>query len=165
MKLKHVFSHISAKVAMLVTLCVFSFSSCENNACKEPMFSMMKISFYQRQKPQGAISFPQFTINPVKNGKLLAAIYDTIGLSAIELPLDPSDTISRFFIVSEVVRDTLVVYHNNTDEFVSAECGARTTSRLDSVFFWGGHFEDSISIVNPKVNGAFNVQNVKIYFD
>ena len=142
------------------------FSSCTNDACKESMYTSMQVLLYSKGTPTQATSLDTLSIIAMRNGLPVDTIYkDSSGVSVWELPLDYTSGISKFYIRSNSLRDTLVVRHTNTDEFVSAECGSRVVSHIDTVYFSHGHFEDSISVVNHTVNGAYNGKNVKIYLD
>ena len=142
-------------------------SSCDNEVCKEDMYTSMNISLYNRSlTTQYFPLVDTFSLYRVKDGKLVATEYtDTAGVYSFKLSLDPSSTTSRYFLNSPYLHDTIIITHVNSYEFVSAECGARIVSYIDTVYFAGGHIEDSISITNHFVNGAYDAQNVKIYME
>lgn len=151
---------------IFLLFCCFSFlCSCSNNACKEPMNTTMQVYFFSKSTGN---PLPQesFSIYACKNDVLIPTQYvDTLGLSHVDLQLDYNDTISKYYFSTPTIRDTFVVIHKNTNVFVSAECGSRVVSKIDSFYYGRGQFGDSISIVNPNVNEYFNGKNVEIYFD
>lgn len=141
------------------------FLSCSNDACKEPMNTSMQVLFYS--KPGNVLmAMDTFSIYAVKNNELFPTEYiDTVGLYQVNLHLDYTDTISRFFFKSKTVRDTFIVVYSNKAEFVSAECGSRIVSVIDTFYYGRGRYGDSIAIKHPSVAGVYNGKNVEIYFD
>ena len=158
--LKYVFLLVASPLLLL-------FASCDNDVCKEDMYTSMSVTLYHRTFPSQ--TFPlvdTFSLYRVKDGKLIATDYtDTAGVYSFKLSLDPSSSKSRSFLNSPYLHDTIIVSHVNAYEFVSAECGARIVSYIDTVYFASGRVEDSISITNHFVNGAYDAQNVKIYME
>lgn len=164
LKMKSLFKYILLFTAIPL---LAGLSACDNEVCKEDMYTSMNISLYNRSVPsQNFLLIDTFSLYRVKDGKLLPTEYtDTAGVYSFNLSLDPSSTTSRYFLKSPYMHDTIVIKHINSYEFVSAECGARIVSYVDTVYFAGGHVEDSISITNHFVNGAYDAQNVKIYME
>ena len=96
-------------------------------------------------------------------------LYDTKSTSTLNLPLQKLDSISSFAFISTINRDsnlieivdTIDIYHTNTEEFISLECGcvvsntivgiAQTTNRIDSIV-----------VMSPDVNPQ-STNNIKIY--
>jgi hypothetical protein len=96
-------------------------------------------------------------------------LYDTKSTSTLNLPLQKLDSISSFAFISTINRDsnlieivdTIDIYHTNTEEFISLECGcvvsntivgiAQTTNRIDSIV-----------VMSPDVN-LQSTNNIKIY--
>lgn len=147
-------------------MAIVAFTSCDTEVCKESMYTPMNVNFYYKAYPTQGFNLDTFSVFRVKDGVLTATEYiDTVGTSKLVLTLDPSSTVSKYYIKSEFFRDTIVVLHKNVNEFVSAECGARMVSHIDSFYFAAGHAEDSISISNPDVNGVYDAQNIKIYME
>ena len=96
-------------------------------------------------------------------------LYDTKSTSTLNLPLQKLDSISSFAFITTINRDsnligivdTIDIYHTNTEEFISLECGcvvsntivgiAQTTNRIDSIV-----------VMSPDVN-LQSTNNIKIY--
>ncbi|HJV78223.1 MAG TPA: DUF6452 family protein [Paludibacter sp.] len=57
--------------------------------------------------------------------------------------------------------DTLTVLHQNTDKYLSLECGSIKIHSVDTILTTN-NFIDSIRIINRKVNNI-NVENIQIY--
>ena len=65
------------------------------------------------------------------------------------------------------VVDTLTIRHTNMQEFVSAECGCRTTFRLDEVRHTRHNIADAIifdQYVTSSIANNHNEKHIKIYF-
>ena len=58
-------------------------------------------------------------------------------------------------------RDTLIVTHQNTDKYLSLQCGSIKVHSIDTILTTN-NFIDSIRITNRKVSNI-NVENIKIY--
>lgn len=96
-------------------------------------------------------------------------LYDTKSTSTLNLPLQKLDSISSFAFITTInqdsnlieIVDTIDIYHTNTEEFISLECGcvvsntivgiAQTTNRIDSIV-----------VMSPDVN-LQSTNNIKIY--
>jgi hypothetical protein len=96
-------------------------------------------------------------------------LYDAKSTSTLNLPLQKLDSISSFAFITTINRDsnlieivdTIDIYHTNTEEFISLECGcvvsntivgiAQTTNRIDSIV-----------VMSPDVN-LQSTNNIKIY--
>lgn len=141
-------------------------SSCDNNACKESMYTPMNVQFFHKDAAKSPYVMSAVSVFSVRAGQLVDTdIKDSSFAFAYNLMLDPASSTSKFLLISNEFRDTMVVRHSNTNEFVSAECGARVVSHIDTFYLAGGSFFDSIVVANPVVNGVFNAQNVKIYME
>ena len=106
------------------------------------------------------------TIHGVGRDSLL---YNAKSTSTLSLPLQKLDTISSFVFSTTMLvdsnyverTDTIDIYHTNTEEFISLECGcivsntivgiAQTTNRIDSIV-----------VMSPDVN-LQSTNNIKIY--
>lgn len=152
---------------LMTTFSAVFLSSCDNDACKEPMYTSIHMLFYSLTSPTTSADLDTFSVFFVnKDGSLSPTDYiDTFNISQIHLPLSYDSNITKFYFSNRYLHDTIIVNHTNSDEFVSAECGTRVVSHIDSLYFARGHFQDSISVTNPSVSGSYNGQNVKIYIE
>lgn len=95
-------------------------------------------------------------------------LYDSVSLSEFNVPLKVFDTISQFRIMrtdTVLPADTLSVYHDNSMEFLSLECGCITYHTLRRVETTT-HIIDSIIILNGDVKTSIESSgtNLRIYF-
>ena len=142
------------------------FFSCSNDACRESMYTPVQVNFYQKETPASAYLFQALTVYNVNGRDIVPTEYaDTTGGPTFMLELDATGSVSKYFFKSDNWRDTLVIEHTNTLEFVSAECGTRLVSHVDSVYFSNGGGLDSIDIFNPTVKGGYNAKNIQVYID
>lgn len=96
-------------------------------------------------------------------------LYDSVRLSAMELPLQINDTTSVYVVKqlyaaendTSYVTDTIWVRHENTVEFVSVECGCAVVGTIKDVL-WTINRIDSVVISDANVvrNGK---NNLKVY--
>ena len=101
-------------------------------------------------------------------------------ITKIDLPLHSFDSVSAFEVTfnskkitankltnkNDTIlylnkRDTLIVKHQNTDKYLSLQCGSIKVHSVDTVLTTN-NFIDSIRITNRNVNNI-NVENIKIY--
>lgn len=152
--------------AFFVVCFVCSFLSCSNDYCKEPMDTGLEILFATRRDTSG-VSLQSLKVTDRKRNLLL--LEDSLNSSSVRLPLAAFDTVSEFrmdFYRGGVpYSKVLVVKHKNTEEFVSAECGCRITSEIDTVYMNNAYQGDSIVVRNKFVLGRFDERNVKIYWN
>jgi hypothetical protein len=88
---------------------------------------------------------------------------DTLLIKEIFLPLDPLKEITEFvFEIRDKTADTLTLFYNNEEYFLSLECGCLMFQTLKNVKFTTNQI-DSILINDNRVNQN-KVENIKIYF-
>ena len=157
-------------VYILLLLCLVACSS--GDGCMQELKISMKAEVYRmvfdssiEQFVPEKYSLP-ITMHGVGRDSLL---YDAKSTSTLNFPLQKLDTISSFVFTTTinvdtntvVQTDTIDIYHTNTEEFISLECGcvvsntivgiAQTTNRIDSIV-----------VVSPEVN-LQSGNNIKIY--
>lgn len=96
-------------------------------------------------------------------------LYDSTLTSTLNIPLQKLDTISSFVLTSTVdidtsyieLADTIDIYHTNTEEFISLECGCIVTNQIVGIA-QTTHQIDSIVVVSSEVN-LQSTNNIKIY--
>lgn len=152
--------------AFFVVCLAPSFLSCSNDYCKEPMDTGMEVLF-ATLRDTNSVSLHNLKVTDRKRNLVL--LEDSLGCSSVKLPLAAFDSTTEFrmdFYRSGVpYSKVLVVKHKNTEEFVSAECGCRITSVIDTVFLNNAYQGDSIVVRNELVLGRFDERNVKIYWN
>lgn len=100
-----------------------------------------------------------------REGESLGLLYDSITLSRMILPLDPSATESSFILSNSEMRDTLVVIHDSEAYLISYECGFAMRFLLNEVFIERTWMQD-VEIVREDVDAETetNEEHIRIYF-
>jgi hypothetical protein len=135
--------------------------------CSEETDVNLKIGFYQHTQNQTtglysntSLIIDSIWVNGFENDSFL---YENSKFkNSIVLPLKNSVTQSEFVIRFNDITDTLVVYHENNDQFfISLECGCIVSHSIQAAVS-KNHFIDSISIINPEVNN-FDAIHIQIF--
>ena len=152
----------------LLFICfLFTFSSCtSDDTCRKNKVVNLKIQFYKYTvntttniTSLGAWNVDSLSAKGIGNDSIL---YNKIKLvNIISLPLHKQDRKSSFLITTNSVNDTLTIIHNNSNQYLSLECGCIKTHYIDSVIITT-HSVDSVKIINPDVNTS-NATNLRIY--
>lgn len=159
MKLKNI--HIWL---FFVVMLMFS-SACHTEYCRENMYIQAVLKLYNYQSHSQPVNISGVSVYTMDiNGNYLAKLpIDTV-TSTLRLVLNPESDTSRYRIVSNYINnEELVVVHKNTPEFVSAECGCRVKSIIDTAYVANLSFQDSISIVNHIVDDVYENENIQIF--
>lgn len=159
MKLKNIYILVLSVVLMAIS------SACHTEYCRENMYiqAVLKIYSYRSQsQPVNLSGVSVYTMD--SNGNILVQLpIDTV-TSTFRLVLNPEADTSRFKIFSNYINnEELVVVHKNTPEFVSAECGCRVKSIIDTVYVANLAFQDSISVYNHIVDDNNGDENIQIF--
>ena len=162
--------------------------SCRTNRSVLMDLGMYHVTKTDTSKVTASFSFDSLTVRGLKydNTANKYVYTDSIlynnekSISKINLPLHSFESTSVFEVTfngktikANVVtnkndttvyvnkKDTLIVTHQNTDKYLSLECGSIKIHSVDTILTTK-NFIDSIRIVNRKVNNI-NVENIKIY--
>lgn len=84
-------------------------------------------------------------------------------LGSINLPLNNFAFQSKFKLTLNTKVDTLTIYHQHFNDYLSLECGCIVTHSIDTVTVTK-HFIDSVQIRIHDVN-ALNVENIRLYYN
>jgi hypothetical protein len=82
-------------------------------------------------------------------------------VSKLILPLNKFVNESKFAIKFNNTIDTVTIFHTNSDEYLSLECGCIKTHTIDTITTTN-HFIDSARIVIHNVNTT-NAEHIHIY--
>lgn len=159
MRLKNIYTWF-----IFVVMLMFS-SACHTEYCRENMYIQAVLKLYNYKNQSQAVNLSGVSVYTMDgSGNYLAKLpIDTVA-STLRLVLNPESDTSRFRIVSNYINnEELVVVHKNTPEFVSAECGCRVKSIIDTVYVANLTFQDSISIVNHIVDDVYENENIQIF--
>ena len=137
--------------------CLLLASCTTSEECREDTAVNLKIGFYERTLNEttglysnSVLSIDSIWVNGLENDSFLYE--NSKSVSSILLPLKNSSTQSDFVIQFNDKIDTLVIYHENNDQyFLSLECGCIVAHTIQEAVSTN-HFIDSISINYPEVN-------------
>jgi hypothetical protein len=85
-------------------------------------------------------------------------------ITSISLPLQKMKDTTQFVIRFNNVKDTLTVVHNNTQQYLSLECGCLITHQLDSTKT--STTKHKVKKIKVKYNNVSTTarENLQIYF-
>jgi len=175
---ENIFSKIRSVVknyTLHSALCTLIFVSCgQDEECRYPMHAPLRIGFYEMTTdiPTGITTSTAVTIDSVDvhgiGGEVGIRFLQarTIGLSLNKLS-EVSEFIFLFYDVRLETRfavDTVRIFHETHEEFLSFECGILTTFTIDSVrTTTTNNYIDSIVINSTAVNTFNNAQHIQIF--
>ncbi len=183
--MKYYFSLILLQILFLVTSCGV------DSTCRKDLNVIMGVSFYKKTLSSTTntytttlTSIDSLTVQgidslgmPVKHlsssGVIVdSALYKNVsGVNKISLQLNKSKyaTESKYVITYKKKSDTIVIVHNNSDQYLSLECGCIKVHSIDTVivatksFNSTKNFIESVKITNHDVNTT-NAEHLQIYF-
>lgn len=92
-----------------------------------------------------------------------SVLYDNRkNVTSLLLPLRGDTTITKFLMVLHGSTDTITVYHQNTNTFISLACGCFIYHTIDTVLC-SSALLDSVQILNTAVEN-YEQDNVRLYF-
>ncbi|MDR1585137.1 MAG: hypothetical protein LBS07_03040 [Prevotellaceae bacterium] len=155
-------------VAIIVFFVIaFAFFSCEavDENCRKERFVVASVDFKKAvidalgKQSLSSFAIDSVTVSGLDSDSLIAD--NKKKLSSVDLYLNKFAEETKFSIAFNDTIDTLIVWHRNTEEYLSFQCGCIVTHLIDSVGITG-HFIDSISIKNNEVN-TLNAKNIELY--
>lgn len=146
-------------------LTLFMFVACEDyKDCNSPVETSLGIGFFHIENEEEMDSIlPALTFSAIEKTDTLI-IYRSPARE-IYVPLNPHDTISRYFIQPDSTLsggDTIAITYKTDLKFVSSGCGFTNYYHLDTATSTN-HYIDSIALVNNKINTT-HATNIKIYY-
>ena len=163
-------------IVLLVS--VFFTTSCVvDEQCRQNKNVELGVSFYHMAKVQstGTITKTSFVLDSITIKGLifnnLSKNYDyadsilynkSRSISKIYLPLHKFTNISKYEMKFNSSIDTVTIFHTNTDEYLSLECGCMKIHTIDSVHITNNFKIDSIRISNNTVK-TDNAENLRLY--
>ncbi|MDR2853835.1 MAG: hypothetical protein LBV31_00850 [Prevotellaceae bacterium] len=148
---------------LLLVACFFASCGDEEDQCRQNMYVVMNLNFYQSViDEEGAQKNSPLSLTLTAQGEGIdSLLYNNDIRSAITLPLNKLDNHSTFALTLNDTTGTLTVWHSNTEEYLSFECGCLVTFKIDSVQY-AGQFIDSLSVINVDINTQ-NAENIQLY--
>lgn len=140
-------------------------ASCSEEAdCSGTTRPMMQCNLYKLNAESGEVE--KDTLETVT---VTAAVTDSVivnrqqSVKEFSLPLQyTADSTKLVFHYSDVLRDTLVVFHTNTPYFLSMDCGYQMKQSITSVRYTRNVL-DSISI-RSKEASIYGTENLKLFY-
>ncbi len=145
-----------ASIALLLSL-----TMCNTDYCNENMFIVGTMrAFIDGDQTDVQLATVDENGTPISFVTMTSRSYSNFSLNPL------SDT-SRFWImtldsVPDCIRKIAIV-HTDTLEFVNAECGFRTLSRIDTVLIEDAIEGDSVAILNKFVDENYDNGNIEIH--
>ena len=159
----------------LIAFCCIFFLSCkEDEECRQERYVRMYAGFYTistntSTHVQSPVKLYIDTLS-VKGVGIDSLLYKNAARKdSVRLPLNKFFDVSEFVFVfkdtitKSIFADTISVYYENHEDYLSFECGCLSTFTIDNLRTkTTNHYIDSIVINSKEVNTA-NVENIKIY--
>jgi len=178
-KRENIFNKIRSVVknyTLHFTLYTLLFVSCGiDEECRYPMHAPLRVGFYEMitDPSTGITTSTAVTIDSmIAVGRLGGdSIFGIRRPRVISLPLNKLSEVSEFVFAffdvrldEEMVLDTVRIFHEVHEVFLSFECGILTTFTIDSIRTTATHnYIDSIVINSTAVNTFNNAQHIQIF--
>lgn len=155
------------KNAYILITCLLALFSCtKSNTCTITDDIALQIRFYSDsidtlgnyvafEKPIDSL-----TLQGVGNDSVILS--NTKSVSRISLPLRNTDTITAYALTINGTPDTLTIRHQNTDVFVSLQCGCFTYHTVENVTESACLF-DSIAYIEYEI-GRVQTENIRLFW-
>lgn len=146
---------VIASIAVLLSL-----TMCETDYCNENMFIVGTMRVFVDNDKEDVL-----LVTLDEEGNPISMVLNTNGGYA-NFSLNPKSDTSRFCVLDEdtVEIGRIAIVHTNTVEFINAECGVRTLSKIDTVLIENAVEGDSVAILNRDVDENYDNGNLEIYF-
>ncbi|MFO8236551.1 MAG: DUF6452 family protein [Bacteroidales bacterium] len=142
-------------------LFLFTLIQCNDEPCDSVLETSVGISFHiiDTNDVQQSVSLSLLSVYALENDSIFA---DSLGnVSQITIPLDPSRESCIYVLDADSLQDTLTFLYDSDVEFVSQDCGFKSTFELNSVNHTY-HFIDSVNIIQTTVNST-DANNLEIF--
>ena len=151
--------------------CALLLTSCsEDEECRLPRFVVLNTGFYRiNTNPIGETSTARLVVDSLEvrwaNVRAYVRRTDRIFLSLNKLS-ELSEFVFELFDAEQnfLGRDTVSIFHEVHEEFLSFECGFLHTFTIDETRTrTTNHFIDSIVINSKEVNNFSNAEHIRLY--
>ncbi len=138
-----------------ILLFLFIVTACTpDTECRQTFDVNLKATYYAMvineetgEKEQQKITIDSLNVWGVNNDSVL---YQDKTVSELQLPLRKSQEVTQFAFQYKTLRDTLTIYHSNSNNYYSLECGCYVTHSLLELKS-NGTILDSLAITNQQV--------------
>ena len=123
------------RIGKLLLCIAFGLSSCQpQEICDNHDLPFLVVRFKTIQSSITSDTIISgVTLYGIREGKADSLLYDSLSLSRMELPLDPSHNYSNFVFSVYDLTDTLTIVHTNDIYLISYSCGFATRFTLDGI--------------------------------
>lgn len=160
---------------------LLNFACTTDETCTQTKYVKLTAGFYHVNDTTfiaSAIILDSLTIQGLKLDTVTkqyhlvdSILYNKQNVSSIDLPLNTFSLQSKFRIkYSDSAMDTISIYHQNFNDYLSLECGCIEIHSIDTVTSTHHfidtkqlHYIDSIKILNHNVN-TINAENIRLYY-
>ena len=162
--------------ALCTLIILFTLVSCgQDEECRFPLHAPLRIGFYEMVTDNltGITTAVNVTIDSVDvRGIGGTTINRFLSARIISVPLNKLDTVSEFIFVfhdstrleTRFMSDTVRIFHETHEDFLSFECGILTTFTIDSIrTTTTNNYIESIVINSTEVNTFNNAQHIQIF--
>lgn len=143
---------------MVLLTTVLMTSCAQNESCRENKTVTLNAAFFTSETMNN-LTVDSLTAYGMGQGAL---IYDNEkNIKDIHLPLNKKEEQSTFIMNFNAEQDTVWVLYTNQNYFISYECGAVITHKIDTIITTN-HYISSIKILDHDINTT-DVQHLQIF--
>lgn len=143
----------------IVFFTVVLLTSCaQSESCRENKNVTLNAAFFNLEN-KNSLTIDSLTVYGLEQDSLLYNVNKNI--KSIKLPLNKKTEQSTFVLHLNNEQDTIWVFYTNQNYFISYECGAVITHKMDTVIATN-HFISSIKILNHDINTT-DVEHLQIF--
>lgn len=152
----------------IIALCIaVMLGACSNNdgKCHKDLTVRMGVALYQMVYDANTGNFvkqpysTKLTVYGVDNNSIL---YKEKEMNSFEVPLHKTESISQFVLKTDQATDTLTIFHTNTQDFVSLECGCKVIHSINTAATTI-HAIDSVGVRAPNITKTGET-NLYVYY-
>lgn len=159
-------------IKFLYLLIVLAVVSCNaDDKCRKDKFVKLQVGIYHfvynpttLTNTVAALNVDSITVKGIGVDSILYKNRKSI--HKITLPLNKqqyTNVNSAFEITFNNIKDTVLIIHENSDQYLSLECGCIKTHKIDTILITN-HFLDSASITIHDVNTITSAkEHIKLY--
>ncbi len=158
----------------IITGSIFLFSCANDEECRMDRYVEMHAGFYTITLNTSTNVETETTLTLTDSLSIRGIgvdsflYYNAAIKEPLNLPLNKLTDLSEFVFsfkdtLNNIVSDTVSIYYENHEQYLSFECGCINTFTIDSIMSGTtNHYIDSI-VINFKEVNTVNVENIKIY--
>jgi hypothetical protein len=148
------------RIGSLILIAIISLQSCEvDDICIESVLTpKMIVEFYDATDTQTSKEVPKLSVWALGKDKL----YTDQKTDSIAVPLDLNNSYTTYLLSNDSVVDSLYIYHQNNDVFVSRSCGYKVNFKITEDTHTTKSWINSIEIAKQQINNEQEI-HLKIY--